>query len=62
LFRGELGESKIDDICTTAEPNSMLTVAARFPDALFVIGAAGCVIVLVLVLTAIEDIQTWFAT
>jgi len=42
----------------------MLTVAARFPDALFVIGAAGCVIVLVLVLvlTAIEDIQTWFAT
>ena len=34
----------------------MLTVAARVLETMFVVGGAGCVIVLVL--TAIEDIET----
>ena len=36
----------------------MVTVAARVLESLFVVGAAGCVIVLIL--TAIEDIRTLF--
>jgi len=57
LFRGELGEGKTDDISTGGAEFDVdgCSAISRGP---VLIGVAGCVILLVV--TAIEDIQTLF--